>query len=214
MYVYTYICDVKLKTNNMKTLKITIAALSISAIFAFTTKEKASSIYNIDNKLTTATWIGKKIGGQHTGSISVANGKVEILGNEIKSGEFEINMNSITCTDLDAEYSAKLIGHLKSDDFFGAEKFPNAKFILKSVKNNGKDNYDVTGDLTIKGKTNSITFPAIIKMDDKKFVAISTIIVDRSKYDIKYGSKSFFENIGDKAINDDFELKLNLVAIK
>ncbi|MES2836805.1 MAG: YceI family protein [Bacteroidota bacterium] len=198
----------------MKSIKITIAALAISATFAFTTKEKASTTYKVDNKLTTATWVGKKVTGQHTGAISVATGKVEVAGKDIKGGEFEIDMNSITCTDLDAEYGGKLVGHLKADDFFGTDKFPTAKFVLKSVKNNGKDNYEVSGDLTIKGKTNPVTFPAVIKMDDKKFVAVSTITVDRTKFDIKYGSKSFVEGIGDKAINDDFEIKLNLVATK
>lgn len=198
----------------MKSIKITIAALAISATFAFTTKEKAATTYNVDNKLTTATWVGKKVTGQHTGAISVATGKVEVTGKDIKGGEFEIDMNSITCTDLDAEYGAKLVGHLKADDFFGTDKFPTSKFVLKSVKNNGKDNYELTGDLTIKGKTNPVTFPAVIKMDDKKFVAVSTITVDRTKFDIKYGSKSFIEGIGDKAINDDFEIKLNLVATK
>lgn len=198
----------------MKSIKITLSALVVLVTFAFTTKEKEANTYNVNNKLTTATWLGKKVTGQHTGSISVATGKVEIAGKEIKGGEFEIDMNSITCTDLDAENGAKLIGHLKSDDFFGAEKYPTAKFVLKSVKNNGKDNFEVSGDLTIKDKTNPITFPAVIKMDDTKFVAVSTIKIDRSKYDVRYGSKSFFEGIGDKAINDDFEIKLNLVATK
>lgn len=199
----------------MKLLQITIVTTALATLFAFTTKQKTATTYNLDTKLTTATWLGKKVTGKHTGAINVSKGLVEVVGTEIKGGEFDIDMSSITCTDLtDAGYNAKLIGHLKSDDFFGVEKFPTAKFILKSAKNNGKNNYEITGDLTIKGITQPITFSAVVKMDDKKFVAVSTIIIDRTKYDIKYGSKSFFESIGDKAINDDFELKLNLVAIK
>lgn len=199
----------------MKLLQITIATATMATLFAFTTKQKAATTYNLDTKLTTATWLGKKVTGKHAGAITVSKGFVEVVENEIKGGEFDIDMSSITCTDLaDVGYNAKLIGHLKSDDFFGVDKFPTAKFILKNAKNNGKNNYEITGNLSIKGITQPITFTAVVKMDDKKFVAVSTIKIDRTKYDIKYGSKSFFESIGDKAISDDFELNLNIVAIK
>ena len=126
-------------------------------------------------------------------------------------------MNSITCTDLtDKTYNDKLIGHLKSDDFFGTAKHPTAKFEITKVTLKEGVNYDVTGKLTIKGITNEITFPALIKQTETaaKIVTVATIKVNRTKFDIKYGSASFFESIGDKAINDEFDLTISVIASK
>lgn len=199
----------------MKKMNISIAAAAIAVAlsFAFTLPGDKNATYTVDTKKSTVVWLGKKVTGEHTGNISLNSGKVEVAGKAIKNAEFEMDMNSITCTDLtDATYNGKLIGHLKSEDFFNTAKFPTAKFVLKSATDKGNSNYDVKGDLTIKGITNEVSFPAVIKMEGKTFVAVSTITIDRTKYDIKYGSKSFFEGIGDKAINDEFELKVNLVA--
>jgi polyisoprenoid-binding protein YceI len=190
-----------------------IAAAVITA-FAFTTPtEKKVINYTVDTKATSATWVGKKVTGQHTGGIAVSNGTVTADGKNITGGTIEFDMNSITCTDLtDKDYNAKLIGHLKSDDFFAVEKHPIAKFVItKAILKSGND-YDVTGNLTIKGITNEITFPAMIKLDNKTMVTVAKILVNRTKFDIKYGSASFFETIGDKAINDEFELDVNVVA--
>ena len=140
-------------------------------------------------------------------------GNIVSDGKTLTGGTFEIDMTTITCTDLtDKEWNGKLVGHLKADDFFGTEKHPTAKFeVTKAILKSGND-YDVTGKLTIKGITNEITFPAMIKMDTKTFVTVAKITVNRTKFDIKYGSASFFEGIGDKAINDEFELNINVVA--
>lgn len=190
-----------------------IAAVAATA-FAFTGPEtKKSTTYDVDTKTTTATWLGKKITGQHTGAINISKGNILHDGKTITGGSFEFDMKSITCTDLpDPEWNGKLIGHLKADDFFGVEKNPTAKFELtKAVLKSGND-YDITGKLTIKGITNEITFPAMIKTEGKALVSSAKIIVNRTKFDIKYGSASFFEGIGDKAISDDFELNVTLVA--
>lgn len=190
-----------------------IAAAAITA-FSFTAPgAKKETKYAIDSKSTTSIWIGKKVTGEHTGGITISKGAIFADGNNIKSGSFEFDMNSITCTDItDKTYSDKLVGHLKADDFFGSEKYPTASFELtKAVLKSGND-YEVSGKLTIKGVTEDITFPALIKMDAKTFVAVAKITVNRTKYGIKYGSASFIEGIGDKAISDDFELNLNLVA--
>lgn len=195
--------------------KMTFGLIAIAAIGAFAfTNPKASNVnYSIDTKATTAKWIGKKVTGQHEGSITIAKGNIVSDGKTVTGGSFEIDMTSITCTDLtDKGWNDKLVGHLKSDDFFGVEKHPTAKFeITKTTLKSGND-YDVTGKLTIKGITNEITFPAMIKMDAKTFVTVAKIMVNRTKFDIKYGSASFFEEIGDKAINDEFELNINVVA--
>ena len=122
-------------------------------------------------------------------------------------------MNAITCTDLtDKEYNGKLVGHLKGEDFFNSAKFPTSVFEITSVKHKAGEQYDVTGKLTIKGITNEITFPAVIKISESTIITVAKITVNRTKYDIKYGSASFVEGIGDKAISDDFELDVDVVA--
>lgn len=199
------------------TKKITLGflATAIATAFAFTTpKEKQATTYSVDTKSTSAAWLAKKVTGQHNGKVGVANGSVVTNGTTITGGTFEFDMKSITCDDLtDKGYNDKLIGHLKSDDFFAVDKFATAKFEVTKVVAKKDNDYDVTGKLTIKGITNEITFPAKIKMDTKKMVVVAKILVNRTKFDIKYGSASFFESIGDKAINDDFELDVNLVAV-
>ncbi len=196
--------------------KISIGLIAAAAItaFAFTAPvEKKATTYTVDTKATTATWTGKKVTGQHTGNISISKGALVADGKTLTSGNFEFDMNSITCTDLtDKGYNDKLVGHLKNDDFFSVEKNPTAKFVLTKATLKSDNNYEVTGNLTIKGITNEITFPALVKLDDKTVVTIAKILVNRTKFDIKYGSASFFESIGDKAINDEFELDVNVVA--
>lgn len=189
-----------------------IVAATIGA-FAFTAPKTKTVNYTIDTKSTTATWLAKKVTGQHTGGVSISKGTIVSDGKNITGGTFEIDMTTINCTDLtDKEWNDKLIGHLKSDDFFSIEKNPTAKFELTKATLKSGNDYDVTGKLTIKGITNEISFPAMIKMDAKTFVTVAKIMVNRTKFDIKYGSASFFEGIGDKAINDEFELNINVVA--
>lgn len=196
--------------------KITMSFIAATAIvaFAFTTPHaKEEKTYSINTKSTTATWLGTKVTGKHTGNINIAHGKITSDGKNITGGTIEFDMTSITCTDLsDKEWNDKLVGHLKSDDFFSVAKHPTSKFEITKVILKSEHHYDVTGKLTIKGITNEISFPAMIKFDDKTIVTIAKIIVNRTKFDIKYGSASFFDKIGDKAISDDFELDVNVVA--
>lgn len=195
--------------------KMTFGLIVVATIgaFAFIAPKTKTVNYTIDSKATTATWLAKKVTGQHEGGVSISQGSIVSDGKSITGGSFVIDMTTITCTDLtDKEYNGKLIGHLKSDDFFSIEKNPTAKFELTKATLKSGNDYDVTGKLTIKGITNDISFPAMIKMDAKTFVTVAKIMVNRTKYDIKYGSASFFEGIGDKAINDEFELNINVVA--
>jgi polyisoprenoid-binding protein YceI len=115
-------------------------------------------------------------------------------------------MTSLTTTDLTGEYQGKLNGHLKADDFFGTDKFPTASLNFKKITPKSSSLYVVTADLTIKGITKPVTFDLTVKGN----TASTVVKIDRTKYNIKYGSKSFFESIGDKAINDDFDLTVNL----
>ena len=115
---------------------------------------------------------------------------------------------------MTGEYMDKLLGHLKSEDFFGVEKNPITKFDITKIDYTTPKNANITGNLTIKGITNSITFPATVSVKGKTFTAeAKQVIIDRTKFDIRYGSKSFF-NLGDKAIDNDFELSIKLVASK
>lgn len=187
------------------------AAFAVSAL-AFTT---ASIVFNVDKTKSKVTWVGKKVTGEHTGTIGIADGNLTSDGKAILGGSFTMDMTTISCTDLtDADYNAKLVGHLKADDFFGVAKFPKSTFTITKVTSTGGANYKVTGKLTIKGITQEIEFPATITIAGAQVTAKAKIVVDRTKFDIKYGSASFFDSLGDKAISNDFELNVDLVATK
>ena len=147
-------------------------------------------------------WKGYKVTGSHEGTIAIQSGTLKFEADELVGGDFVIDMTSITNADLQGENKDKLEGHLKSDDFFGVEKFPTATLVFKNVEAVGKNSYKVTGDLTIKGKTNEITFDMSVYGSK----ANATLKIDRSKYDVKYGSSSFFDNLKDKVIYDEFDL--------
>lgn len=154
-------------------------------------------------------WTGNKIGGSHDGEIKVKSGTLELKDGNIVKGSVVIDMNSIICKDIENEsVNKKLVDHLKSDDFFGVEKFPTATFsITKAGKfNSGKAN--VSGNLTIKGKTEPVNF-VVTKQNN---VYKTQLKVDRSKFDVRYGSNSFFDNLGDKAIDNIFILDIQLTV--
>ncbi|MBW8685720.1 YceI family protein [Chitinophaga rhizophila] len=169
--------------------------------------------FQIDSKNSKLVWTARKVTGTHTGTIAISSGTLNVESNSLKSGSFKLDTRSITVTDIkDAEGNAKLTGHLKGDDFFAVEKYPSADFLITGIKPHSTNQYEVTGTLTIKGITNNIAFPATVTMDKSKLTAQAKVSVDRTKYDIKYRSKHYFENLGDKAIYDDFDLDIILVA--
>ena len=167
--------------------------------------------YTVDLSKSSVTWEGKKFTGGHNGTVNLTSGSLGFNGKKLTEGSFVVNMTTIK----DADKSANLEKHLKSEDFFGTEKFPTASFSIKKVTANG-NNANITGDLTIKGITNSITFPATIVWNADKTVtaAADKIVIDRTKYNIQYKSKSIFSDIGDNFIYDDFTLSVKLVAKK
>lgn len=124
-----------------------------------------------------------------------------------------MDMTSLTVEDItDPDMNKKLSDHLKSDDFFSVEKHNKSTFKITDAKtSNGKD-YDITGDLTIKGITKPVTFPATVAVNDGKITATGKLTFDRTHYDIKFRSGSYFENLADKMIYDDVELDVKLVA--
>lgn len=176
---------------------------------------KKAISFKVDPGQSKLTWLAKKVTGEHAGTIQVRSGSLDVDNNILKGGSFELDTRTISVTDIeDKENNAKLLGHLKSDDFFAVDKFGTAKFVITSAQSKGSGLYQIKGNLTIKGITNEVTFPANVTVDNNKLVAKAKIKVDRTKYDIKFRSKSFFENLGDKTIYDDFDLDIQLVANK
>ncbi|GEP89025.1 Polyisoprenoid-binding protein YceI [Chitinophaga terrae (ex Kim and Jung 2007)] len=174
---------------------------------------RKAAVFQVSTTDSKVNWTGKKVTGQHEGTINITDGKLELDNNVLKNGNFTLDTRSIVVTDIkDASGNAKLLGHLKSDDFFSVEKFPTATLATTSISNKGNGNYEITGNLTIKGITNPVSFPATVTVAGNKLTAKAKVTIDRTKYNIKYGSKSFFEGIGDKAIYDDFDLDVVLVA--
>lgn len=184
------------------------AFIILAAFFSGEAKELA-----VNTEASTIVWTGAKVvGNSHTGTLALKSGSLDISRGKLKGGSFTVDMTSLTDTDLEGEWKGKLEGHLKSDDFFGVEKFPTAEFNITNVESTGGSDYNVTGDITIKGKTESISFPATVKEAGNGYEASASITVDRSKFDVRYGSGSFFDNLGDKAIKDEFVLEVKLVA--
>jgi polyisoprenoid-binding protein YceI len=196
--------------------KFVLMALSIAAIgYNAIAGNDGKSTMSVNSKESKVVWLGKKVTGEHTGEISIAYGDLQFDGDMLNGGSFEIDMNSITNSDIEnQEYNQKLVGHLKSDDFFGVEKFPKASFVIKEVESKKAGKYHVKGDMTIKGITKSIEFPVQVTSLGTKATATASITIDRSEFNVKYGSGSFFDGLGDKMIYDDFTLDITLVANK
>ena len=191
-----------------KLLLLPLLALLTMAAYTPTT-------YNVDVNASTIVWTGYKVTGKHTGTVKVKNGNLTWDDGKLTGGSFDIDMTSITDTDLEGEWAAKLVGHLKSEDFFGTEKFPTSKLVITRVlPQDSKGNYKIIANLTIKETTKEVKFFANATEASGKITATGKITVDRSEYNVKYGSGSFFDGLGDKTIYDEFDLQVSLVANK
>jgi polyisoprenoid-binding protein YceI len=156
----------------------------------------------VDTKSSVLKWTGKKVTGKHFGKIYYKSGKAEVKEGKLVGGEFVVDMNSFTVDDLEGTWAQKFIGHMKSPDFFTVEKYPTATLKIKKADGN-----KVTADLTIKGKTNPVTFT--YKKDGEAFVG--NFKFDRTKYDMVYNSGNFFKDLGDKMIEDEVAVEFKLV---
>lgn len=171
--------------------------------------------YEIDKSKSEVKWNGKKVTGEHYGTIQLKNGTVKVQDGKISGGTFLMDMKSIVCEDIKNEtMNGKLVGHLKSDDFFSVDKHPAAKLVLKEVDHKGGDDYTFTGHLTIKEITHPVSFDAKSSVNDGKLTSKGKIEVDRTLYDIKFRSGKFFSNLGDNLIYDMFTLDFNVVAME
>lgn len=191
-----------------------VLGILVSATMVFASKTKEEKVaFEVDTKASKVYWNAKKVTGEHSGFVSLSGGKVWVENNSVVGANINMDMNTIVNTDLkDEEWNNKLVGHLKSEDFFSVEKFPVASFEITSVKSESKGDYMVKGNLTIKGITNEISFPAKVTMANENVNASGTAKIDRTKWDIRYGSGKFFEGLGDKMIYDEFEITFDLSA--
>lgn len=160
---------------------------------------------DIDTSKSELKWEGSKVTGKHYGKVPMKSGSLDMKDGKVVGGEFVANLSDFTVEDLSGEWATKFITHMKSDDFFEVKKYPTAKMKIKSVKGT-----KATGDLTIKGKTNEVTFD----MKESNGAYVGTLKFDRTKFDMIYGSKNFFKSIGDKAINDEVVVEYKLVPKK
>ena len=171
--------------------------------------------YKVDTAQSQIEWKGYKVTGSHEGTINIKNGQLQMENGMLTGGSFEIDMTSINCTDLSGGGKGKLEGHLKSDDFFGVKKYPSANFVITKVASRGTPgDYKVTGNLSIKETTKEIRFLTKVTESGNTITATADIEIDRTDYDVRYGSGSFFDNLGDKTIYDDFNLSVKLVTSK
>ncbi|MDX1913771.1 MAG: YceI family protein [Saprospiraceae bacterium] len=176
---------------------------------------KVPSTYTVDTQSSTVVWTGYKVTGKHTGTVKIKNGSLTTDNGVITGGSFDIDINSITCSDLEGEWAGKLVGHLKSDDFLGAASYPTASFVItKAIPQDTKGNYKMIGNLTIKGITKEVKFFANAAESNGMVNASGKITIDRSEFNMRYGSGSFFDGLGDKTIYDEFDLQVSLVAKK
>ena len=186
--------------NNLK-------SIALALVVVLSTVTVSAQIKNVDVSKSSISWTGKKVTGKHEGTVNLKDGNLVFKGKALVGGTFNVDMTSLTVNDLKAgQGKEKLEGHLKSADFFSTDKFETATLVFKKVSHKSANVYTVNGDLTIKGITNPVTFDLATTAN----TASANVKIDRTKYDIKYNSGNFFENLGDKVINDNFDLAVAL----
>lgn len=178
--------------------------------------EVSAKSYSLVANTPVVNWTGAKIGGQHTGTISTTGGKVSVVNGAITGGKVNLSMASVRCTDLEGDSKGQLEGHLKSADFFDVEKFPTSTFEITKVTklmNNDDANAMIFGNLTLKDVTKEVGFKAMVKVSDTGvIVSTPSFTIDRTDFNVKYGSNKFFDGLKDKAINDEVGLVINFTA--
>lgn len=193
------------------------AAVALAPLFGTADDGTMPAKQNVDTKQSTVTWEGKKVTGSHNGDIQISNGYINIDNGMVKGASVIIDMTSINTTDLEGGSKESLDGHLMSDDFFGVEQFPTAQFELVSLNPlraaNGM-NFTANGTVTIKGRTADVSFPVKVEMGKAETTISGEMVLDRSDFDVRFRSKSFFDpaELGDKLIYDEFTIGFTLKA--
>ncbi|HSD06729.1 YceI family protein [Flavobacterium sp.] len=169
--------------------------------------------FQIQQASSTVNWTGKKVLGLHTGSINIANGFIEIENNNILGGEIQIDMASIVVTDIDDKKTHdEFLAHLKNDDFFAVDKFGTSKLVITSAKQIEQNKFETSGILTIKDISHPVNFISTVEVFTDFLHSLGEIVIDRTLYNIRYGSGKFIDNLGDKLIYDNFVLQFKLVG--
>ncbi|WP_417289748.1 YceI family protein [Corallibacter sp.] len=183
--------------------------------------ESVSQKYVTDVAQSSIEWKGFKPTGTHNGTVSIDTGVFQTNDGQLQSGTFLIDMNTIKVLDGDEKMQASLESHLKGtvedkkDHFFNVNQFPTGAFEITGVESMAAGKTNLSGNLSLKGMKHNISFPVTITNEgDKMTISSEAFTIDRTKWNINYGSKSVFEDLGDKFINDDIELKINIVAFK
>jgi polyisoprenoid-binding protein YceI len=194
----------------MKTYRLIYGIITAAALF---TGQLSAGNYVVDVNESVVKWNGKKVTGEHYGTINLKSGNIVTKEGKIKEGTFAMDMNSIVSEDLkDEAINRKLVNHLKSDDFFSVERYPVSTFVLTEVKHKSGNLYTFTGNLTIKGITHPLTFDGNLTISDGTLKANGKMGIDRTLYDIKFRSGKFFASLGDNLIYDLFTLDFNVHA--
>ena len=189
-----------------------ILSISIITLFSFTTHVNK---VNANKNNSSVIWTGSKPTGSHTGNVTLKDGYLSFDHGNLVGGKFTIDMTSITCSDIESEKKNKyLVDHLKDEDFFDVKKFPEAKLVVNRVKNLEGSQFEMKGNMTIKGITKPVSFNADIKINRNSYTAIAKIVIDRTKWGVEYKSGNIFKDLGDKIIYDDMEFDIFLVSEK
>ena len=178
--------------------------------------EPTAEIFTVDKAASSIAWTGFKPTGSHNGTIDLESGVLNVTDGKVVGGSFIIDMSTITVLDIpaDDEGNAKLLGHLTDADFFDIEKYPSAAFTITEISE-AEGKTMLSGNLTLKEVKNNVTFPVTISNEGGTITITSEAFsIDRTKWNVQYGSKSIFEDLGDKFINDDIELKITVKAAK
>lgn len=184
--------------------------LIIALMACFQVLLAQESSFKIDTKASTIVWHAKKVVGGHTGTVAIKDGSIKTENNKIIGGEFSIDMYSIACTD-----APKVTNDLRGENFFNVSKHPTAKFVITNVDNSTSTPI-ISGNLTVRGKTKNISFPAKVTSISDKGVSAEArdVKINRLDFDIKYRSATFFGDLGDRAIENEFTLDINIKGVK
>ncbi len=199
---------------NTKTIKSAIALATTAGVMSFTANQ-GETTYTLQEKSSSLEWFAEKVTGKHNGTVLLKSGFLTLKDDQITKGEFVIDMTTINTTDLEGEYKEQLDGHLKSADFFDVQNHKTAKILIKKSSKNSDGTHKITADLSIKNITHEITFNAkVTNGPNSNLNALADITIDRTKWNIRYGSGSFFDNLGDKMIYDEIKFKVQVSALK
>ncbi len=176
--------------------------LSIAIITLLSINCKAQKVFTLNDAKSKFSWTGYASVGNYapTGTLKMKTGSLEFKGKNIDKSVFEFDMKSLSHENEDLQI------HLKNEDFFDVEKFPKAVFVLEKITDK-----EASGTLKIKDVKKKISFPIVIKKTEKEIRILATINIDRTDFEIKYNSTSFFQNLGDYAIKDNFDFKIDLL---